>query len=175
MQKEVWKDVPGYEGLYQVSDQGRVKSVGRIVYYSDGRVYNKNSRILSNSNAGGGYTKSTLYMNEKRVILKTHQLVAMAFLNHIPCGHKIVVDHIDNDKKNNKLNNLQLITARENISKDKKNKTSKYTGVHWSKQNKKWVAAIRIDGKQTYLGQSDCELESSKMYNKALKELNNEV
>ena len=53
----------------------------------------------------------------------------MAFFGHVPGGYKIVVDHIDNNRLNNHVSNLQLITQRENSSKDRKNGTSQYTGV----------------------------------------------
>jgi ribosomal protein L15E len=72
----------------------------------------------------------------------------MAFLNHTPCGYKIVVDHIDNNiKTDNRLENLQLITQRENVSKDIKNTSSKYIGVCWHKKAKKWRSSIQINGK----------------------------
>jgi len=83
--------------------------------------------------------------NEKVEILKdiksfkVHKLVAIHFLNHNPCGYKVVVDHIDGNPLNNHVNNLRLVSSRENINLgyDKKNTTSKYRGVHLnSKSNK---------------------------------------
>jgi hypothetical protein len=80
-------------------------------------------------------------------------LVAMAFLNHKPDGtHKIVVDHINNNKLDNRVVNLQLISQRENLSKDRKDGTSKYVGVCWKKSRNKWQVDIKIDGKRKYLG-----------------------
>ena len=102
-----------------------------------------------------------------------HQLVAMAFLGHVPCGHKIVVDHINHDKLNNRLENLQLITNRENCSKDVKNKSSKYTGVSWDKARNKWVSQIKINGKTVPLGRYKCELVASIVYQKKLYLLKN--
>ena len=99
-----------------------------------------------------------------------NQIMAIAFLSHKPCGHKIVVDHIDNNKLNNKLYNLQLITHRENISKDKKG-SSKYTGVCWHKIKNKWQSSIAINGKIKYLGIFTNEIEAAQAYQNELKKL----
>jgi hypothetical protein len=93
------------------------------------------------------------------------------FLNHKPDGHKLVVDHIDNDKSNNRRENLQIITSRENSSKDKKGYTSKYVGVCWNTQINKWQSRIMINGKVKYLGSFDRETEASKTYEHELKKI----
>ena len=161
--QEVWKDIPNYEGLYQVSDHGRVKSLKRERVVKD--------KILNSYLDRYGYSRLFLCKEGKRKTVYIHQLVAMTFLNHIPNGHEIVVDHIDNDKSNNRIENLQLITQRENVSKDRKIGTSKYTGVSWHKASKKWVVSIRTSDKRKYLGYFDCEIEASEAYKTALKEL----
>jgi hypothetical protein len=102
-------------------------------------------------------------------MFKAAVLVAMAFLNHKPCGHKLVVDHIDNNPLNDRLYNLQVITHRQNCSKDKKG-TSKYTGVTWEKRINKWKAHIRINSKLKYLGYFTDELKAANAYKKALEE-----
>ena len=99
-----------------------------------------------------------------------HQIVAIAFLNHTPNGLKAVVDHIDNNPLNNELGNLQIITHRKNLSKDKKG-SSKYTGVCWYESRKKWIAGIRVNGKKKHLGYFTNEEEAAEAYQKALKEL----
>ena len=88
------------------------------------------------------------------------------FLNHKP-NKEFVVDHINNIKLDNRLENLQLITQRENSSKDRKG-TSVYRGVSWAKQNKKWIAQITINKKKINLGYFTIELNASKAYNLAL-------
>ena len=75
-----------------------------------------------------------------------HVLVAMAFLGHTPNGWALVVDHIDNDPKNNNIENLRVITQRENTSRAKIG-SSKYVGVSWHKNHKKWNSSIMVDGK----------------------------
>ena len=77
-----------------------------------------------------------------------HQLVAMAFLGHTPCGHKVVVDHINGIKDDNRLENLRLISARDNLAFGRG--SSNYAGV--SKFRNKWRADIRVDGHLHYLG-----------------------
>jgi len=155
---EVWKDVPEFEN-YKVSNLGNVKS-----------LKNGKEKILKQTINGVGYYLIGLYSNGKRTHIAVNQLVAMVFLNHKPCGHKIVVDHIDTNKLNNKLCNLQLITHRENLSKDKKG-TSKYTGVFLPKGQKKWRSEIRINGKKKHLGCFVSEKEASEAYKNALKKI----
>jgi len=155
---EIWKSIEGHES-YEVSNLGRVKSL----------KCNK-ERILKRGVDSSGYLHVNLYKDNKMKTKKIHQLVAIAFLNHKPDGMKLVVDHIDNNPLNNELGNLQIITHRENLSKDRKG-SSEYTGVHWNKSAKKWQSNIRINGKPKHLGYFTDESKASEAYQKALKEL----
>jgi hypothetical protein len=157
---EIWKDTPNYEGHYQVSSFGNIKSL----------KFGK-ERILKPIINSHGYYSVKLSKTGKPKMFQVHVLVAMAFLNHIPCGHEIVVDHKDTIKLNNNIYNLQLITTRENLSKDKKGGSSQYTGVCWYRPYNKWLSSIQINGKLKHLGYFHCELEASKAYQKALAEL----
>ena len=142
--KEVFKDIPNYNN-YQISDLGNVKSLKRNI-------------ILKPSiNSVGYYVVNLGKGNSKKI----HQLMAIVFLNHKPCGHKIVVDHIDNDKLNNSVDNLQTITHRENLKKDRKNDSSKFLGVSWNSKGKKWIARVYFEGSNVYLGGFDCELKAA--------------
>ena len=98
-----------------------------------------------------------LSKNKNKKSFQIHRLLAIAFLNYNPDHSSLIVDHIDNNPLNNNVNNLQLITQRLNLSKDKKNKTSLYTGVSWNKANKKWVSRITINNKIIHLGCFDCQ------------------
>jgi len=160
MIKEIFKDIPGYEGAYQVSDKGNVKSLNF-----------RKERLLKQSSDSTGYLKISLYKDGKEKSITIHVLVAIAFLNHIQCGNNLVVDHIDNDPLNNNLRNLQIITHRENVSKDRRGVSSQYTGVSWNKSTKKWVASIYTNGKQKNLGSFKTELEAHHAYQKKLKEI----
>ena len=155
---EVWKTIPNFES-YQVSNLGNVRSL----------KYGK-ERILKKPIGGGGYLQVSIYINKKYSKRTINQLMAIAFLNHKPSGHKMVVDHIDTNKLNNKLYNLQVITNRENLSKDRKG-TSKYTGVFLAKGRDKWRAAININGKRKHLGCFFNEKEASQAYQNELKNL----
>ncbi len=171
MKKETWKDIKGYEGYYQVSNQGRVKSLERKVWSSRGFHLNLREKLLTQSTDSGGYTNVSLSKNGNHKTFKVHKLVAIAFLNHTPSRYKIVVDHIDNNKLNNNLNNLQLTSARINVSKDRNGGTSEYTGVSWCSNRKRWVAKIMIKGRSKFLGSSVYEIEASQMYFRELERL----
>jgi hypothetical protein len=155
--QEQWKPVVGYEGLYEVSNFGRVKS---YVRYKDGIILN----MSINST---GYPRVCL----KGKFHNIHLIVAKTFLNYIP-KKGYVIDHIDDDKTNNNKNNLQIVTHRYNITKSKKG-TSKYTGVCWDKYYNKWKSAIQINGKIKNLGKFDCELKAHLAYQNKLKEIEN--
>jgi len=160
---EVWKDIPEFEGIYQVSNLGNVKSLN---YRKKGIA----NLLSKNLNTNKRYRVNLCKNGQCFPNSKIHQLVAIAFLNHKPCGHKIVVDHIDNNRQNDKLYNLQLISNRENTTKDIKGGTSKYTGVCWNKRQGKWQGAISFYGKVKHLGYFTDELEAANAYKKALKE-----
>tara|TARA_R110000824_G_scaffold398215_1_gene602032 strand:- start:3 stop:479 length:477 start_codon:yes stop_codon:yes gene_type:complete len=155
---EIWKDVKGYEGSYQVSDLGRVKSCKR-----------KDELILKVRFDKDGYSRVNLYNKSKPKTFMVYSLVAVAFLKHTPCAG-VVVDHINNKKTDNSLENLQLITPRENCSKDRKG-SSDYTGVSWHKASNKWTAQINITGKVKYLGVFVSQLDAFKVYKKELNKL----
>jgi hypothetical protein len=172
---EIWKDVKDYEGLYQVSDLGRVKSLYRLVNCKGGAKKSVPERILKPSTT----TYEMVQLNKlgKYKWRTVHSLVAESFLFHKSKGLKVVIDHIDRDKLNNKLPNLRIVTARENSmnsshSKGKLEggrKSSKYVGVSWITNRNKWVAAISINCESVYLGGFDVEEDARDTYLKAVK------
>lgn len=103
MNKETWKDVIGFEGLYQVSNIGRVKSL----------LFGK-YKILSSGFCGikRNYEFVTLRKNNNSFLKKIHRLVAEAFIANL--DNKPEVNHIDGDTKNNNINNLEWVTSKEN-------------------------------------------------------------
>jgi hypothetical protein len=159
---EIWKEVPGYEDLYEVSSLGRVKSL------SNNGDKKEKIRVLRLDIHG--YLSINL-SNKKIKRYKVHQLVAMAFLGHTPCGNKLVVDHINGIKTDNRLENLQIVTIRYNSRKTQVNYSSQYKGVSFSKNKNRWIARIQIDGKSKYLGMHKTELEASEAYQNKLKEI----
>lgn len=170
---EIWKDIPSYEGYYQASNMGRIKSLDRLVYHPRGFKMLLKGNILSFQIDKKLYFRVGLTKNGKQKHFRVHQLIAMAFLDHFPDGTMdSVVDHFNNNKQDNKLSNLRIIDNRTNVSKDIKNKTSKYTGVYWSKSNGLWHTTIRIENIVYNLGYYKIEEEASKSYEKALENWN---
>lgn len=158
--EEIFKDIPGYVGKYQVSNLGRVKSLKR----------NKET-ILTPGISTQGYYIVSLYVNKTKKTRSIHQLVAETFLNHKPCGMELVVNHIDFNRQNNSIENIEILTARQNVNQKHIKSTSIYTGVSLNKQTQRWMSNIHVNGKQKYLGLFNCETKAHLVYQKALKEL----
>tara|TARA_R100000951_G_C2552280_1_gene152869 strand:+ start:83 stop:628 length:546 start_codon:yes stop_codon:yes gene_type:complete len=151
---ENYRDVPGYEGLYSVSDHGN--------------VYNhRTNRVLKANNSG--YPIVNLCKDSKRKSHHIHKLVAMAFLDHMPGGYTTIVDHIDNDKTNNHISNLQLTTVRHNTSKDQVSKYDLPTGV--TRNKKRFMSRIQHNGQRIYLGTYITIEEASNAYQSYLKSI----
>ena len=111
IQDEVWKDVEGYEGLYQVSTCGNVKSLPKVRRNGTG-TYIQKERLLKPSNTSTGYKKVELCKDGKRKGFKVHRLVAIAFIPNP--DNKPEVNHIDGNKINNNIDNLEWVTSSEN-------------------------------------------------------------
>ena len=160
MENEIWKPIPNYDG-YEVSNYGRVKSLklGREL-------------ILKPKDDFRGYFNIQLWVKNRKKPFKIHQLVAMAFLGHKPNGQNLVVNHINFDKKDNRLENLEVITQRQNANLKHIKSCSIYTGVTWNKKNKRYRALIVINRYQIYLGEFKDEKIASEHYNIALNNLN---
>lgn len=170
---EEWRDIPGYEGIYQVSDLGRVKSLSRDIKRRGSSIMKSKTVILKSKIDSRGYVFHKLRINNCSKYIRLHIIVAMAFLGHKPDGTmKVVIDHKDNNKLNNKPSNLQLISQRENSSKDRKGGTSKYVGVCLDKSNNLWLSNIFIMGKNYYLGSSKDEDSANILYKTALENIN---
>lgn len=164
--KEQWRDIPEYEGYYQVSDLGNVKSVDRIA--RDGRALKGKSL----KQHGSPYLTVKLSKNNITKTFTVHTLVAVSFLNKGSKINELVIDHIDNNKHNNKVYNLQLVTIRYNSTKDVRGK-SEYLGVSWSKSNNNWRSSIMVNSKSIHLGGFDTEVEASEYYNNACQSIRN--
>lgn len=114
--EEIWKDIVGYEGLYQVSNFGRVKSLDRYRIGKRGSKTFCKGRIMSLNKMRNGYSLVQLMKNKKSCAFLVHRLVALAF---IPIQHgKSYVDHIDGERGNNLVSNLRWCTAKENLNFD---------------------------------------------------------
>ena len=168
---EEWKDILDYEGLYQVSNLGRVKGLKRTILRSNGIVYSAKEKIITVCKSTNNYSIVILNKNGISKTKQLHQLVASTFLKYTPCPISAVVNHIDHDRTNNLLSNLEIISQRENANKKHLKSSSKYTGVCWDKINKSWKSSIRINGKVKHLGIFKDELAASNAYEIALTEI----
>jgi len=101
MEKEIWKDIQGYEGLYQVSNLGGVKNI----------KYGRLKKILINSN---GYYIASLYKNNKLKQKRVHQLIAIAFIPN-PNNYK-EINHKNGIKLDNRIENLEWVSRLENVN-----------------------------------------------------------
>ena len=113
-EEEIWKDINGFEGLYQVSNLGRVKSPQKIVYRKTGGYNVYKERIIAQETVKGGYYRVHLFKNGKGSHLLVHRLVYAAFCGEIPPGTQ--VNHINEDKSDNRLENLNLMTPKDNTN-----------------------------------------------------------
>lgn len=109
--KEIWKDIKGYEGLYQISSFGNVKSLDRYIINKNGDKQYFPGKYLTQG-ISDSYLKVTLSKNNKQRTFRVHILVARAFIPNPE--NKPEVNHIDGNKKNNKVNNLEWNTRSEN-------------------------------------------------------------
>ena len=111
---EEWKSIPGYEGLYEVSSYGRVKSLEISYIRKNGIMDQKSEMILSPKNNGTGYFTVCLYKNKIHKYYLIHRLVAEAFLpnpDNLP-----EVNHKDEDKSNNRVDNLEWCDRKYNLN-----------------------------------------------------------
>jgi len=159
---EVWKNVPNYE-RYQISNLGNVKSLN---YKGTG-----NEKVLKKVKTKRGYYTVMFSKDGKVKLFNIHKLVAIVFLNHIPNGQKKVVNHKNFNRLDNHVDNLEIITNRENTNQKHLSSESKYVGVHFNKHNSKWMARIWVNGKRKYLGCFSNEKEASESYENELKNI----
>lgn len=109
MDKETWKDIKGYEGLYRIS------SYGRISHYTP----QKGWYVLKETNKTGWYLTVNLYKEDgSRQTKRIHRLVAEAFIGEIPKGHH--VHHKDGNKQNNVVSNLEIIHPKNHVQETMK-------------------------------------------------------
>lgn len=109
-----WRDIPGYEGLYQASSVGEIRSLSRIVEYQDGRQTLHHGRVLSPGKCSRGYCRVNLCKNKAKKTWLVSRLVLLTFVSVCPEGFEVC--HNDNDSGNNVLSNLRYDTHQSNIN-----------------------------------------------------------
>lgn len=139
--KELWVDVKGFEGKYQISNTGRVKSLHRLV--KNGVGYRKvRGRLLKpgiGTKGKVGYHFVILSVKQKHTIKYIHRLVALAFIKK---SSKLTVNHKDGNTLNNHISNLELVTIQENIRHC--NYVLNRNGMKGKKHTEEAIKKIRI-------------------------------
>lgn len=171
--KEIWKDIKNYEGKYQVSNVGRVKSLERTSWNGKVMIVNK-ERILKPRGRKDGTGYLSVMLSDGSSIQKNFEIHILVWDNFSDVQrdrYKNHVDHSDNNRFNNCFSNLQLLTVRKNVAKAmlfKRKKTSKYIGVRL--HDNRWEANIYYNKKRIYLGCYKTEEEAHEAYENYLKE-----
>jgi hypothetical protein len=148
IQGEIWKELDGFDSLYQASNFGRIKNEKRIVpQYLD----------------KDGYCLVNLYFNEKIKLFRLHRLIAKLFIENE--NNKKQVNHKNSNRSDNRIENLEWVSASENNCHKfiGKNTSSIYRGVTLMKDvknDKKWLSQIQIDNKKIHLGMYKTEEEA---------------
>ena len=133
MDKEIWKDIVGYEGKYAVSNWGRVKSL------YNGRHKKFREKILSPGKHGNGYLFVNLYRNGEQKKYWVHRLILMTF-NPVENMENLDCNHLDENKLNNRLENLEWCTHEENCNHGTRNKRA-------AEKKSIPIAQLALDGK----------------------------
>ena len=146
--EEIWKSIKGYEGLYEVSNLGRVRSVDHYVFFSDGRKRFHKGQILKPREVSGGYYDVILYKDGIGSHNKIHRLVAENFIENPDCLRD--VNHKNENKKDNRIENLEWVTHSDNMLYGTRTNrwrntmlenghiSDKYLGLSVEEYRKKW-------------------------------------
>lgn len=165
---EVWKDIKYYEGIYQVSNFGNVKSLDREVAPNNRVPYWRKGKICKQSKSNLGYMTVGFTVNNKQVNKYVHRLVAEAFITNM--NDYPQVNHIDCDKTNNRMYNLEWCTNSQNqihASKNGLNKLHLHRVVHSGEKNGRALLTKEqvLEIKQKYIPYKYSAKKLSKEYN----------
>jgi len=168
---EIWKDIEVYEGYYEVSNLGRVKSLAKTIKRGSNHLTIQ-ERILKQINNGNNYVRICLCKDGLKKFY-VHRLVASAFIEKK--DHQDQVNHINKITNDNRVENLEWVSNRENCchSRLTRNHRSKYNGVIYSNDRKKWLSHIKIGDAIKFIGRFNTEKEAHNA--RVNYELNNNI
>ena len=141
---EEWRTIEGYEGLYEVSNLGRVRSLDMYVKGRYGNYRLHKGKVLSPAKDKNGYLKVNLCYNGKDKIIRVHRLVAGAFVSNP--DNLPEVNHKDEDKTNNNVENLEWCNRKDNINYGTRTERQKNTNI----QNGFWTGLSKEEYKKKY-------------------------
>ena len=176
---EIWKDIPSFVGVYQVSNLGRVKSFDRVISTGCGSFKSWKGREMKTTIDSLGYKIVGLCKDGTRTLFKVHRLVAGSFLDN-PLNLP-QVNHIDGCKSNNVVSNLEWCTASQNVQHafdtglkvvTNEDKRFKAKGYSINKVGN-YKAQVTINRRQIHLGTFKTECEARGAYKTAVKQLLN--
>jgi hypothetical protein len=152
MKNEIWKQVKGYEGLYEVSNLGNIKSVDRYVTSITGVTRLLKGKLLKHGKTKSGYMNVVLMNQGVRNNHTVHSLVYDAHGIGERNGRKLQVHHIDHDKTNNAIYNLTLKTPQDNMIESRINLGYITPGIQWVPQRNKWQVYTTVNSKRIWAG-----------------------
>jgi hypothetical protein len=169
MKLEIWKDIENFEGYYQISNYGNIRSVERVVKHpvsKNNKIKSKQKSVFRKKNS---YIQVNLYKNSKVTGIVLHRLVAKAFIPNPE--NKPQVNHKNGNKLDNKVENLEWVTSKENIHHSiKTGLRKKRTGTYYSLTSKQLEEIHdlfgKIQQKQIALKYNVSEATISKIKNK---------
>ena len=138
MQEELWKTIKGYDGAYQASTLGRVKSIDRTITNKRDRKQSFKETILTPDHAPNGYERVCLSKNGRYKHVRVAKLIYEAFVGPVPEGMEI--DHINGDNTDNRLENLRVCTHKENCNNPITRERHRKANESRSRKVKEWWA-----------------------------------
>jgi hypothetical protein len=165
----------GLETNIEATKFGKIRKVKRD-WYGKGKgkylvVYGEINYLKRAKSNSGYYQIRVGVENNNGRTFYVHQIFASIFLNYTFGNRKIVIDHIDSDKLNNSLDNLRIVTIRENCSKEKTIKSGMPAGINFYKATQKYVAKIHYNGKKHHIGYFNSIKEAEVAYTNKLNSL----